>query len=151
MLISQLIRIGEVSDSDIAYLTGITKDEHYRRNEYYDDFDFPDVYDAAFFGKETIALDDDWDDTVSANCHQFTSPDRTNFKLVSPDGKYEVIYDKHGNEVTDVRDIGTYNYVSPLDDKLGHTMKDVIPWIFWGNAENDTTTRWSRVKSMLNM
>ena len=53
-----------------------TMEEHYNRNE--NNPEFPDQYDAKYF--------DGWDDNVSANCHQFTSPERNNKKYVSPDG-----------------------------------------------------------------
>lgn len=112
---------------------------HYNRNS--NNMDFPDFYNPQdpFFK--------DWDSNVLASCHQSSSPDRSNIKLVSPDGKYEVIYDKYGNEVTDVRDVGTYNYVSPLDDGVGHFTQDVLPWLIWGNSANDSTTFKQRIKA----
>ena len=112
-----------------------TKEEHYNRNN--SNPDFPDEYDARYF--------EEWDDSVSADCHQFTSPDKSNVKYVSPDGKYEVIYDSSGREVTDPRDVGTYNFISSLVDPIGHFIVDVIPWIRYGNSPDDSTTpqeRW---------
>ncbi|MFK7753288.1 MAG: hypothetical protein AB8B51_12145 [Sedimentitalea sp.] len=32
----------------------------------------------------------------------------------------------------------TYNFFSP-DQGFEHVMWDVVPWIFWGNTEQDTT------------
>lgn len=127
----------------LEYLLGITQEEHYGRLQYTQDFPYYfHSIEAQNFYKENWVFD------VSASCHQFTAPNRDNFKIVSEDGKYEVIYNAQGYRVDDVRDIGTYNFSSPNDDKIGHFMKDVLPWYFWGNAANDTTTREDRLKSM---
>lgn len=112
-----------------------TEEEHYNRNT--NNPDFPDEFDEDYFS--------DWDDSVSADCHQFTAPGKDNVKYVSKDGMYEVIYDQNGFEVTDPRDVGTYNYISPIYDPIGHFIVDVIPWIMYGNSPDDTTTpkeRW---------
>ncbi len=84
-----------------------------------------------------------------ASCHQFTSSNKSNFKLVSKDGKYEVIYDENNKIVTDVRDVGTYNFASPKDDGFNHLKKDILTWIAWGNAESDTTTIPQRMKALI--
>ena len=106
-----------------------TKEEHYNRNA--SNPEFPNQYDANYF--------DGWDDKVSANCHQFTSPERSNKKYVSPDGKFEAIYDANGYLVDDPRDEGTYNFISPNEDGVGHFIVDVVPWIRHGNSPYDTT------------
>lgn len=121
------------------YFTVPSEEEHYKRNE--NNLSFPLEYDADFFKG--------WDDNVSANCHQFSAPNKDNKKYVSKDGKYEAIYDVSGNLVTDVRDVGTYNFVSPNVDVIGHFIKDVIPWFKYGNASNDTTTVLQRIKSFI--
>mgnify|MGYP003291388509 CR=1 FL=1 len=112
-----------------------SKEEHYSRNE--NNPDFPDEYDEEYFA--------DWDDSVSAACHQFTAPQKDNIKFVSIDGMYEVIYDRNGFEVTDPKDVGTYNYISPKTDPVGHIVVDVIPWIIHGNSPDDTTKWWQRM------
>ena len=122
----------ESTDSELT-----AKERHYRRLDYYQDY--PDVFDPSFFAG--------WDDTVPADCHQFTAVYGPNVKYVSPDGLHEVIYDALGNEVTDPRDIGTYNYVSPNEDEWRHFVEDVYPWILWGNSPEDTTTREQRIKA----
>ncbi len=43
----------------------------------------------------------------AANCHQYTSPDKSNVKYVSPDGHREAIYNSTCEIVSDSRDIGT--------------------------------------------
>ena len=80
-----------------------------------------------------------WNDGVAADCHQFTSPDRTNRKYVSPNGKLEVIFDKDNSIVTASEDYGTYNFSDPSEDPIGHFYMDVLPWIVWGNDEKDST------------
>ena len=114
-----------------------SEDAHYNRNAH--NPEFPEQYDADYF--------DEWDDNVSANCHQFTSPKRNNKKYVSTDGRFEVIYNDKGYRVDDPRDVGTYNFISPNKDGLGHVIVDVLPWIWYGNSPNDTTTPFERVCS----
>lgn len=123
---------------DIGDYLPPSKEEHYSRNKY--NPSFPEQYDEEFY-KE-------WDDTVSANCHQFTAPDRDNKKYVSPDGMCEVIYDVNGQIVTDPRDVGTYNFISPNENGWGHGVQDVLPWILYGNSPDDTTNPWQRLLSL---
>lgn len=88
---------------------------------------------------------------VSANCHQFSAKEYgDNLKIITKDGYYEAIYDKNsGNMITDPRDIGTYNYAHPDNDPIGHAILDVVPWIIWGNSEQDTTNIFQRVGYMI--
>ena len=75
----------------------------------------------------------------AADCHQYTSPDKSNVKFVSPDGHREVIYNSTGNMVLDSRDIGTYNY-SPSGTffgSIGHFFADMLPWYLFGNDDDD--------------
>jgi len=110
------------------------KEKHYSRND--NNPAFPEEFDPEYF--------EDWDDGVSANCHQFTSENKNNKKYVSPDGRYEAIYDEDNHLVTDPRDVGTYNYASP-DDIIGHLFLDIVPWILWGNSPEDSTDRLERL------
>ena len=80
----------------------------------------------------TAAEESGWDGSVEAACHQFTSPDRSNKKYVSPDGKSEVIFDRSGNIVTASEDYGTYNLCDSRQDPVGHFYQDVLPWLLWG-------------------
>ena len=73
---------------------------------------------------------------------------KSNKKYVSPDGRYEAIYDEKNHLVTDPRDVGTYNYASP-DNWLGHFILDVYPWILWGNSPDDSTKPLQRLFSFL--
>lgn len=74
-----------------------------------------------------------------ADCHQYTSPDKSNVKYVSPDGYREVIYNSVGNIVLDSRDIGTYNFCPSggFWGNLGHLFADILPWWFFGNDDDD--------------
>ena len=108
-------------------------EDHYGRNSN-NIKNMPDHYDPGFF--------DGWQQE-KAWCHQFTSDD--NWKLVSPDGHYEAIFNSAGKLVTDERDYGTYNYNSPKEDPIGHMVSDVVPWIVHGNSANDKTTVVQRV------
>lgn len=90
-----------------------------------------------------------WDDGVAADCHQFTSPDKTNVKFVSPDGKLEVIFDKNGKVVTASEDYGTYNFANPKEDPIGHFYMDVLPWLVWGNDETDSTDLHLRLRTFV--
>ncbi|MBE5942189.1 MAG: methyl-accepting chemotaxis protein [Lachnospiraceae bacterium] len=109
----------------------LTREQHYDRNSNMPIEDLPQ--------SPSEAADLGWDDSVASNCHQFTAGDQPNEKWVSPDGKYEVIFDSSGRIVTAPEDYGTYNYCSPNDDPVGHAKKDVIPWIVFGNSEDDET------------
>lgn len=78
----------------------------------------------------------------AVDCHQYTAKHGPNKKYVSPDGHREVIYNSQNEIVLDPRDIGTYNF-SPSNElwyskeSLGHLVIDIIPWIIFGNDDND--------------
>ena len=117
------------------------KKDHYERNRFMPDDNLPGT------PEEAAALG--WDGTVSAECHQFTSADRSNVKYVSPDGRSEVIFDHDGNPVTAPEDYGTYNFSDPRSDPLGHFARDVLPWILWGNTEEDSTDIQQRLEALI--
>ena len=96
-----------------------------------------------------IAAASGWDTSVGAACHQFTSPDRSNRKYVSPDGHSEVIFDQSGHIVTASEDYGTYNYVDSRKDPVGHFYQDVLPWLLWGNDATDSTDMHQRLKAFV--
>lgn len=118
-----------------------TKDEHYNRNQY--NIDLPENI--------TAANEAGWDSGVAANAHQFSAVDGENVKFVDPDGKREVIFDSSGNMVTDPRDIGTYNFCPSggFVGSAGHFVKDILPWIVWGNTPDDTTTVVERIMGLI--
>ena len=118
-----------------------SKEEHFRRNRFMPAQFLPSS------PQEAIAWG--WDDSVGSDCHQFTSPDRSNVKYVSPDGKLEVIFSRDGSIVTASEDYGTYNFSSPLHDPIGHFYRDVLPWIIWGNDETDSTNVSQRLEAFV--
>lgn len=81
--------------------------------------------------------------------HQNSKQDGVlNSKWVSPDGHKEVVFTGKGKKqhiTSDVRDEGTYNYADPNKNPFGHTIHDVLPYIFLGNEANDPTTTVSRL------
>ena len=109
-------------------------DAREKRNE-----EVPDTYEKAMKIKGA-------DDSINAACHQFTAKNGPNVKVCWPDGK-EGIYDSVGNKVIDPRDIGTYNYFVPNSMKgvIGHAFKDVLPWVFFGNSDEDTSWMYQRI------
>jgi len=98
-----------------------------------------------------------WDSSENggpeADCHQFTSPDKSNIKYVSSDGHKEFIVNSQNDIVDDPRDVGTYNFVpsnkNGIIGKIGHAAYDVIPWIVYGNSVDDTTTIFDRVGALM--
>lgn len=81
--------------------------------------------------------------------HQYNQTDGVaNSKWVSPDGHREVVFTGKGRNqriTADVRDEGTYNYYDPQKNPIGHTVADVLPYIFLGNEANDPTNTYDRV------
>ena len=61
----------------------------------------------------------------------------------------EIIFDAKGKVVTDIENIGTYNYFSPGNaiDNVLHIFADVLPYHILGNDEKDTTPVINRIFS----
>ena len=136
-----------VTASVIAEINMPSQEEHYNRNSKNE----PPPTEAEV-PKDWLTSDKN--DTErehgpSANAHQFTSPDRSNVKYVSPDGTMEAIYNSKGELVEDPRDVGTYNFCPSGKSMIGHYIQDVRPWIRWGNSPEDTTTPWQRMWGLL--
>ena len=54
-------------------------------------------------------------------------------KYVNDDGR-EVVYDGATHQIiTDIRYVGTYNFINPQKSKLGHFLVDVLPYLIMGN------------------
>ena len=54
-------------------------------------------------------------------------------KYVNDDGR-EVVYDGATHQIiTDIRYVGTYNFINPQTSKLGHFLVDVLPYLIMGN------------------
>lgn len=61
-----------------------------------------------------------------------------NLKFISLCGKYEAVYNKYGELLTETNDpvnMGTYNYANYMTDLVAHTIYDVLPYqIIHGNV-----------------
>ena len=147
------VKSGDEFDRLIEQICGMTKEEHYARN------DRNDISEAK--GKEWMdqVLDDEdsgWEkakmsESIYHTKDPFNTPiDQWNIKLVNKDGR-EVILDPNNDYcvVTDPELMGTYNF-APLDGSpeayYKHAIKDVIPYIAWGNSEEDMSTREERLR-----
>lgn len=118
----------------------ITKEEHYNRNKF--NQGLPENLHAATNNPYWVRVEDD-----KALCHQFTATDKPNVKFVSIDGHFEAVYSAaDGSLITDSRDVGTYNIVPHTESGLGHFSYDILPWIVWGNSEDDPTSSFDRIK-----
>ena len=116
---------------------GVSKEEHYARNKH--NVNVPKTLDEAKAQK--------WVGGVSSNAHQrHTTPGKRNVKYVSPDGHREGIYNYKGELVG-----GSYNYSSPVTNKVGHFVNDVAPYIVYGSSPNDPTTALKRTEDLLGL
>ena len=86
-----------------------------------------------------------------SSMHQFHKDDGVkNQKWLSPDGRREVIFSGKGKNQhinTHPEDEASYNYFSPIDHPVGHTLVDAVPYIFLGNSASDSTTIERRIYS----
>ncbi len=62
-----------------------------------------------------------------------------NIVYLHEDGHMEAVYDSSGNLVTDDENQASYNYYHPHKQPLRHFWADTLPWIIWGNTEEDST------------
>jgi hypothetical protein len=72
--------------------------------------------------------------------HRQGPGNENNIKLVSPDGKSEVIIRPDATLVTDERNRGTFNFIPEEESKIGHTFVDIAPYLIWGNSPDDPST-----------
>ncbi len=103
------------------------------------------------------AKDKGWS-IVIANAHQFMVPQKwcwneicENMKYVSPNwGHYEVIYDytPQKSVVTNLENMGTYNFFDPNSEWKLHTFYDIMPYVLFWNSASDKTTRLERELSL---
>ena len=88
------------------------------------------------------------------NLYHRNKGQKDNVKYHSPKTGQEIIFNSQGKIVTDIENIGTYNYF-PVSEKINdifdivnrvlHLIFDVIPYYRWGNDENDSTPFLDRV------
>lgn len=139
-LIKDTIKESKSLKSELRTYLG-NKTGHYSRNEH--NVDLP-KNDADAKKKGWIKLTDE----QSAMHQNSKEGGVNNTKWISQDGHREVVFTGKGKNqhiTSDVRDEGTYNYANPIENPLGHTVYDVLPYIFLGNDANDPTTTAGRL------
>ncbi len=76
--------------------------------------------------------------TKEINIHRMRG-ETENEIYIDKDGHREAVYDKDHKLVTNYNK-GSYNY-SPYGEKpIRHFIDDILPWLKWGNAEDDPTS-----------
>ena len=65
------------------------------------------------------------------------------------DGHQEAVYDPSGNLVRDPANMASYNYFHPHKQPYRHFVADTLPWIVWGNTEDDPTSVSERFRAWL--
>ena len=80
---------------------------------------------------------------------------KDNVKFHSQATGQEVIFNSQGKIITDIENIGTYNYFPPspnisstldfMNTIVFHLIVDVLPYYKWGNGEQDTTSLKNRL------
>lgn len=72
-----------------------------------------------------------------------------NIKFISPDGHLEAVYDNEKRLVTDVYNLGTYNYYNPKTNPILHGIFDVLPYLVFGNSPEDCIDPWPRISATI--
>lgn len=52
----------------------------------------------------------------------------------------EAVFDVNGDLVTNAYNKGSYNYYCYNRHPIKHFSADILPWLIWGNSEDDSTT-----------
>lgn len=76
--------------------------------------------------------------------HQMGIGNKNNAKFVSPNGLMEAVYHEDGSLVTNLKNLGTYNFAPPTAAK-DHLLYDVLPYFVFGNAPNDPTSGFEKL------
>lgn len=91
-------------------------------------------------GKVSKAKEMDWVEEI-ARYHQ-----NNQMNNEEPNGKREVVFYSDGKNINNTdEDMGTDNFASPKTNPIGHFFADYIPYLFWGNNENDKSSLWRRL------
>ena len=134
-----------------------TKEEHYARNSLQENYQnsCPKKQDALSSNFEQLGISEGIDKAESMDSYheqgQGNPVPSGNDKLVKLDpsgagnGSFELVYDSNENLVTDPVNMGTYNKCDPTQSKIGHFIKDMLPYYLWGNSKDDPTTIMERI------
>jgi hypothetical protein len=44
--------------------------------------------------------------------------------------------------------MGSFDFYNPRQNFRGHFFTDILPWIHWGNTEDDPTTKADRISAL---
>ncbi|MCF0242910.1 MAG: RHS repeat-associated core domain-containing protein, partial [Treponema sp.] len=135
-----------------------SKEEHFNRNDNQKNFSYNRVEDALASGFTKLGTQTGENPENLDNCHENGkgSPSPSgNDKYTMSDGKngsFELVYDSNGDLVTDEVNKGTYNFADPVGPKgkLEHGVKDLLPYLLYGNSEDDPTTGFERFLGTVN-
>jgi hypothetical protein len=70
------------------------------------------------------------------------------YRGVGPFLGEQAIYDRSGLLVTTDENGGSFDF-QPPPAHVGHFLSDVLPWIYWGNTEQDKTTERQRFEAAM--
>ena len=116
------------------------KERHYNRNQYQKDL--------PLFESEVADKPDEWMLEGESPTHNMNgAKGNVSYRGVGPNEGKQVVFDANGIRVDDPANQGTYDFYSPIDNFGKHIAEDVIPWIIWGNSEDDPTNPLSRASA----
>lgn len=115
----------------------ITKEIHYFRNK---------LNRAPETLSDLLLESDKWALCAAANSiyHMNGQDGVYNLKFISNCGKYEAVYNKYGDLLTEYNDpinMGTFNYAKYIPHPLKHLKLDVSPYETYGNTPDTTASK----------
>ena len=144
----QNMEIRQIIKESKEAVKGLSKEEHYNRNQYNAEGTFTNIDD--------VAGQDGWYKYSEAICHSFNGAigntkwvKETTSNIEGCNGSIERVFDSLGHLVVDPNNFATFNFCSNKDRKHQdqHFKYDVATWIMWGNNECDSTTIFERAKA----
>ena len=117
----------------------MSSEQHYFRNDINIEYSWDTIQKLT---SESIPVAIRWkkaSDKDSA-LHQNNTNGGANTKWLSGDNRFEVVFDAQHivqNAINNPEDMGTYNFGNDMG--IEHVDYDVAPWLWYGNAENDST------------
>jgi RHS repeat-associated protein len=88
----------------------------------------------------------EWDNIGEAIAHNIGTSGNVDYRGKGVRIGQQAIYNSSGNLVTSPENMGTFDFVSPIKDILGHARADLRSWLWWGNGNGDTSTRAERTE-----
>ncbi|MCP4988134.1 MAG: hypothetical protein GY928_19430, partial [Colwellia sp.] len=146
---SALLGIGKVGSIARAGYFGYLASQAGKRKEHFESHartfsTLPDNF-QDFVNKGGLEYFEDFGFTPTHNLRT-----RGNRDFRNPDTGDQFIFNLEGALVVDVLNGGSFDIVSPKTSYLGHFRKDVLPYLRWGNAVDDPSTRRERLWAFVN-